>query len=794
MATHTDTTHPHAAHPAHPAHDAPSERLDLPVTGMTCAACASRIERSLARTPGVHRANVNLATARATVVFDPTVAGLREVEHAVHAAGYGTGTPGLSSHAAGHHADEAIDTLRRRLWVAIALAIPVLILAMSHGRIPGLSGAWVPWVQLVLTTPLIVYCGRPFFQGAWGALRHGAADMNTLVAVGTGAAYIYSVAATVVPGWFTSGAASAAQMPGMPMSAAPPVYYEAASAIIALILLGRVLEARATVRTGDAIRGLIRLQPRTARVVRGAVDADIPIADVVRNDLVIVRPGERIPVDGRVEDGSSAVDESMLTGESMPVDKSAGDAVIGGTVNHGGTFRFRATQVGADTVLRRIITMVEEAQGSKAPIARLADVISGIFTPVVIGIAIATFVAWMVFAPEATRLAQALVAFVSVLIIACPCALGLATPTAIMVGTGRGAEHGVLVRGGEHLEATARVDTVVLDKTGTLTLGRPTLRAVITADGVTERDLIALVSSAEQRSEHPAAHAVVEGARARGIALTDPTAFTALAGSGVEAQVGGRAVLVGTRALLRARDVADIDRISARAEQLVSEGSSVIFAAVDGRAAGAFAIADTVRPESRAAVAELRAMGLDVVLLTGDAHAPAASVARDVGIDRVVADVLPEDKVREIERLQRAGKRVAMVGDGINDAPALARADVGIAIGTGTDIAIEASDITLMGGDVRGVVRAIALARATMRTVRQNLFWAFVYNVVTIPLAAGVFYPLTGWLLSPVIASAAMSLSSVSVVANSLRLRRMRVAGLSRREVHGILPDPAHAH
>lgn len=822
--------------------DASAERIDLPITGMTCAACARRVELSLARAPGVRRAGVNLATSRATVEYDPARTGAGDLVRAVESAGYGTaGTahaefalddaarPSGSAHplerqlarhkgvvsAAFDLANEVVridylggatdpahlrraieglgyavrdlpatgDTqsvedaleaahaeeyrgLRLRFWVAAVLSLPVLVMAMSHGRVAWLSFPGAVWVQLALATPVVVFCGAQFYRGAWAAFRHRAADMNTLIAIGTGTAYLYSLAATLFPRFFL---AATGAMAGM--EARPPVYYEAASVIIALILLGRMLEARARGRTSDAIRRLLGLQPKTARVLRDGAEIDIPAGQVVAGDVVIVRPGEKVPVDGVVVAGASAVDESMLTGESLPVDKSPGDEVFGATLNRTGAFRFRATKVGNETALRQIVRLVQEAQGQKAPIARLADVISGIFTPVVICIAIATFVAWFVAAPPETRFTLALVNFVSVLIIACPCALGLATPTAIMVGTGKGAEHGVLIKGGESLETAHRLDTVVLDKTGTLTRGHPELTDVIPADGFTADDLLRAVASAERGSEHPVADAIVRGARERGVALSDASAFRALPGHGIEAAVGGAEVVIGTAALLRERGI-DPSAGEARAAELADGGKTPAFAAVGGSFAGLVAVADTLKPESAEAVRALQSLGVRVVMITGDNERTARAVAREAGIDRVLAGVLPDGKAREIRRLQGEGRRVAMVGDGINDAPALAQADVGIAIGTGTDVAIEASDVTLVRGDLRGVVTAIALSRATIRTVRQNLFWAFVYNVIGIPLAAGAFYPLTGWLLSPVIASAAMSLSSVSVVTNSLRLKR----------------------
>ncbi|HSU14081.1 heavy metal translocating P-type ATPase [Longimicrobium sp.] len=834
---------PKVAEPA--AVDGPAERIDLPITGMSCAACARRIEAGLGKAPGVRRAGVNLATSRATVEYDPERTGVRDLMRVVEDVGYGTaGTaradfvvddsarpagssqplekhlrrvrgvvaadfnlstmevrveylPGAADVPALRHAIEELGyvvrdvpggqgaagvedsleaahaaeyaELRRKFWIAAILALPVLVMAMSHGRVRWLEFPGAVWVQLALTTPVVLYCGAQFFRGAWAAFRHRAADMNTLIAVGTGTAYVYSLAATFFPRFFL---AAHNGMGGMEMR--PPVYYEAAAVITALLLMGRMLESRAKGRTSDAIRRLMGLQAKTARVVRGGAETDIPVEEVVAGDVVIVRPGEKIPVDGVVTEGASAVDESMLTGESIPAEKAAGDEVFGATINRTGSFRFRATKVGKDTALQQIVRLVQDAQGQKAPIARLADVISGIFTPVVICIAIATFVAWFVAAPPETRFTLALVNFVSVLIIACPCALGLATPTAIMVGTGKGAENGVLIKGGESLETAHRLDTIVLDKTGTLTAGRPELTDVVPADGFAEDELLRIVASAERGSEHPVGEAVVRGAQSRGIALADATGFRAEAGHGIEATVEGRAVLVGNARLLRGRGI-EIGDAEERASTLAEAGKTPTFAAVGGRYAGIVAVADTLKPESAEAVRALKGMGLQVVMITGDNRRTADAVARQAGIERVLAEVLPDGKAREVKRLQdEEHRRVAMVGDGINDAPALAQADVGIAIGTGTDVAIEASDVTLIRGDLRGVVTAIALSRATIRTVRQNLFWAFVYNVIGIPIAAGALYPLTGWLLSPVIASAAMSLSSVSVVTNSLRLRRFR--------------------
>ncbi|MBV9773960.1 MAG: copper-translocating P-type ATPase [Gemmatimonadetes bacterium] len=749
------------------------ERIDLPITGMTCAACARRIETRLSKAPGVRRAGVNLATERATVEYDPAATGVPELVRVVEDTGYGVReVPAAEGGAAAEDTEavareEEYRALRHRFWIAALLSLPVLVIAMSHGRVAWLDFPGVNWVQLALTTPVVLYCGAQFYRSAWAAFRHRAADMNTLIAVGTGTAYLYSLAATVRPGLFAAAAGHGA-MAGM---ARVPVYFEAASVIVALLLLGRMLEARAKGRTGEAIRRLMGLQARTARVVRGGREQDVPVESVVPGDVVVVRPGEKVPVDGTVLEGASAVDESMLTGESLPVSKGPGDAVFGATLNCTGSFRFTATRVGRDTALQQIVRMVQEAQGSRAPIARLADVISGIFTPIVISVAIAVFVVWFVAAPPETRFTQALLSFVSVLIIACPCALGLATPTAIMVGTGRGAEHGVLIRGGESLETAHRLDTVVLDKTGTLTRGEPALTDVLPAGGIAADELLRLVAAAERGSEHPLGEAVVRGARERGIEPGEASGFQALAGHGIEATVEGRRLLLGNGKLMRDRGV-EVGAWAERAETLAGEGKTPVYAAVDGALAGVLAVADTLKPESAEAVRALHALGIETVMITGDNRRTAEAVARRVGIDRVLAEVLPDGKAREVKRLQEAGKTVGMVGDGINDAPALARADVGIAIGTGTDVAMEAADVTLIRGDLRGVVTAIALSRATLRTVRQNLFWAFVYNVIGIPLAAGALYPFTGWLLSPVVASAAMSLSSVSVVTNSLRLRR----------------------
>ncbi len=755
-----------------------SSRVDMPVVGMHCAACAVRIEGALGQAPGVSKAAVNFATGRATVEYDPAATAPATLRDVVRGAGYDAVVPPDGHHAGGvsdaeERAHEAeYKRTRLKFVVAAVLTVPVAVLAMGGHLIPSLAPLFDfpgrAWVELALAAPVLFWAGWEFFAGAWAAARHRAADMNTLVAIGTLSAYAYSVMATLSPEWLAVGASS--EHAGHGGTAAPVgVYYEVAAVIVTLILLGRLLEARARSRTGWAIRALIGLSPKTARVERDGAEVDVPLAEVRVGDVVRVRPGEKVPVDGTVLDGTSAVDESMLTGEPLPVMKSPGDAVIGATVNTTGSFRLTATKVGADTVLQQIVRLVQEAQGSKAPIQKLADTVSGYFVPTVLCLAVLTFVVWFNLTPPESRLTFALLTFVSVLIIACPCALGLATPTAVMVGTGRGAQAGILIKGGEPLESAGRLTTVVLDKTGTVTEGKPAVTEVVAA-GVSEADLIRLAAAAEGQSEHPLARAVIAAAQSRGLTIPPATAFEAIPGHGLAATVECRTVLVGNARLLNSRDVA-FDM--ALVERTAAAGRTTLLVAVDGMFAGLLAVADPVKPTSKAAVERLHAMGLEVILLTGDNRGTAEAVARAVGIDRVLADVLPEGKATEVKKLRDAGKVVAMVGDGINDAPALAAADIGIAMGTGTDVAIEAADITLVKGDLSGVASSIELSRATMRTIRQNLFFAFAYNVLGIPVAAGVLYPLTGWLLSPILASAAMALSSVSVVANALRLGRL---------------------
>jgi Cu+-exporting ATPase len=744
------------------------------VSGLTCASCVGRVERALTKVPGVLEANVNLANERATVEYLAGEVETRKLEKAIEGAGYGViGEEESSSVEDSHERD--YRKLRTDFLLAAALTVVILVGSLPHifeFMLPIPTG-WLNLGLLLLATPVQLWAGWRFYRGAWAALKHGQANMNTLVVMGTSAAYLYSVVATLAPQVFAAGRAD--------------VYFDTSALIITLILLGRLLEARAKGRTNEAIKKLAGLQAKTARVMRDGEEVDVPVENVEIGDFVVVRPGEKIAVDGLVLSGESAVDESMITGESIPVTKREGDEVIGATINTSGAFRFEATKVGEDTALHQIMRMVEEAQGSKAPIQRLADRISAVFVPAVIGVAAVTFLVWLLFGPE-PALTFALLNTVAVLIIACPCAMGLATPTSIMVGTGKGAEAGILIKGGEALEGAHKLDTVVLDKTGTLTKGRPELTDVVTRNGMGEEELLRLGASAERGSEHPLGEAIVRGAEHRGLPLAEAAVFEAVPG-GIRARVEGRGVLVGSLRFLSESGVFE-NRPLPKSEDLAREGKTPIFVAVDGEPVGLVAVADVVRDESREAVQRLHALGLEVAMLTGDNRRTAEAVARELDIDRVLPEVLPQDKASEVKRLQADGKRVGMVGDGINDAPALAQADVGIAIGTGTDVAMEAADLTLISGDARGVARAIGLSKATVRNIKQNLFWAFAYNVALIPVAAGILYPLFSEVsmpgvlslvlgeygfLNPVLAAAAMALSSVTVLSNALRLRRAKV-------------------
>jgi len=730
---------------------------------MHCAACVDKVERALRSVPGVTDATVNLAAERARVELGPEPAALGQLRDAVAAAGYAIPeeiavTPESREREQAERARE-IARLGVKLVVGALLAVPVLLGSMTD-LFPW-APAWLrdPRLLWLLTTPVQFWVGGQFHVAFLRELRHRTTSMNTLVSIGTNAAYFFSVAVTLWPHAF--------------MAAGAMPYFEASALLMTFLVLGRWLEARARGGTSEAIRRLVALQPRTARLAEPGGERDVPIGEIVPGDLLRVRPGERIAVDGLVVEGASSVDESMLTGESLPVERGPGAPVVGGSINRTGTFTFRATRVGRDTVLARIVRLVEEAQGSKAPIQRLADRVASVFVPVVLGIAALTFAAWMLWGP-APAFFHALTNAVGVLVIACPCALGLATPTAVMVATGRGAELGVLIRSAEILELLHRTHSVVLDKTGTLTMGRPVVTAVVPAAGIEADLVLALAAAVEQGSEHPLGEAIVTAAKSRGLALPPVREFRALPGQGVEALIERGRVLLGNRRLMDERGVELGDALAEPARRLAQGGQSVVYVAVAGEPHGLIAVADVLRPEALAAVAALRGMGMDVIMLSGDAQSTAAAIARQAGIDRVHAEVLPEQKATEIRRLQADGRLVAMVGDGINDAPALAQADVGLAMSSGTDVAIEAADVTVMRDDLRGVIAAIELSRRTMRIVKENLGWAFGYNLVLVPVAAGMLYPIWGIQLSPILAGLAMALSSVSVVTNSLRLGRFR--------------------
>ncbi|NQE33335.1 heavy metal translocating P-type ATPase [Microcoleus asticus] len=742
------------------------DNLTLKLRGMSCASCASSIEQAIQSVPGVIECHVNFGMEQATIRYDSKQTNLETIQSAVDAAGY-QALP-LPEMAATEDDSEQADrksesqTLQRKLWTAGIISILLVV-----GAIPAMTGLHLPfipawlhnfWLQLVLTSPVQFWCGKSFYVGAWKSLKRRVATMDTLIALGTSAAYFYSVFVTFFPGLFTA------------QGLTPGVYYEVAASVIALILLGKTLENRAKGETSEAIRKLMGLQAKTARIIRNGQELEVPIAQVEIGDIVQVRPGEQIPVDGEVIEGASTVDEAMVTGESLPVKKQLGDEVIGATINKTGSFKFRATRVGKDTFLAQIVKMVQDAQGSKAPIQKLADQVTGWFVPAVIAIGLATFIIWF----NATgNFTLATVTMVEVLIIACPCALGLATPTAVMVGTGKGAENGILIKGAESLELAHKIQIIVLDKTGTLTEGKPTVTDFVTIKGTADSNelkLLQLAASVERNSEHPLGEAVVRYAHSQEVNWTDVKNFEAIAGSGVRGVVEGKSIALGTLRWMQELGC-DTEYLELRARALEAASKTVVWMAVEGKIEAILGIADALKPSSAQAVEALQKLGLEVAMLTGDNRATAESIAQSVGITRVFAEVRPDQKAAQIQALQGEGKIVAMVGDGINDAPALALADVGIAIGTGTDVAIAASDITLISGDLQGIVTAIKLSRATMRNIRENLFFAFIYNIAGIPIAAGILFPMFGWLLNPIIAGAAMAFSSVSVVSNALRLR-----------------------
>ena len=747
--------------------------LAFPILGMHCASCSVKLEKALKDTDGVEEAGVNLATEQARVSYDPEIIDARGLAEVVKGVGYEAVMPEAGSQpirAGDENAgvqdrektfrEAELQTLTLKFIVSAVLGVIILIGSMPNIFVFAPAFLNEPVVLFILATPVQFWAGWQFYRGAFGALKHRTANMDTLIALGTSAAYGYSVVATFFPQLF-------------PPEVRGQVYFDTASLIIALILLGRLLESRAKGRTSEAIKRLIGLRPKTALVIRKGAEVNVPISEVSVGDTVVVKPGERIPVDGAITEGVSSVDESMITGESLPVQKRAGDEAIGATINKTGAFKFEARKVGGDTALAQIIRLVEQAQGSKAPIQRLADIIAAYFVPVVLAIATLTLIIWYSFGPP-PALTFALLNFVAVLIIACPCALGLATPTAIMVGTGKGAENGILVKGGETLETAHKLSAIIFDKTGTLTRGEPEVTEIIVAGNYSENEVLRLTASVERLSEHPLGQAIVDRAASGGLDLPDPADFHSITGHGVEADVEGHSVIVGTAKLMAERGY-PLDGLADHAAKLAAQGKTHVFVAIDEKPSGVFGIADTLKPGSREAVEILHSLDLEVIMITGDNRKTAEAIAAEVGIDRVLAEVLPEEKQAQIEKLQNEGKVVAMVGDGINDAPALAQADVGIALGTGTDVAIEASDITLVRDDLRLVGGAIDLSQKTISTIRQNLFFAFVYNTALIPVAAGVLYPFFGIILNPIYAAFAMAMSSVSVITNSLRLRRYRL-------------------
>ena len=741
----------------------------LPIKNMHCSSCVIRVELALQMTPGVIAARASLGPNAVDIEYQPEHTDFAAIRQAIESAGYRVADPKPEPRLETLDPAEAANEeeyrgLMRKFWFAAVISLPVMALSYPD-LIPGLR-EWMPmgsetrrivWALLgVASLPVMLWSGSQFFTGMWDALKHRAANMHTLIAIGITAAFIYSVVAVAWPGLF-------------PNMALAEVFWDVTDVVVALVVLGLALEIKAKGRTSQAIRKLIGLQAKTARVIRANKEIDLPVEEVLVNDTIVVRPGEKIPVDGQVTTGTSAIDESMITGESMPIEKQVGDEVIGGTLNKTGSFRFTATKVGKDTALASIIRMVKDAQGSKAPIQRVVDTVSGYFVPAVMILAVLAAVVWYDFGPE-PRLIYATVIFVTTLIIACPCALGLATPTSLTVGIGKGAENGILIRSGDALQAAEKLDAIILDKTGTITKGEPALTDVVVTPGHDETEVLRLTASLERGSEHPLASAIVKGAEARKLALVDAEGFAAIPGHGVEGRIDGHEVLFGNAKLMRDRGIAAA-MLQTQWERLANEGKTPMYVAVDGKAAGLVAVADTVKPDSKAAIAVLKQLGIEVIMLTGDNERTGRAIAREVGIDRVLAEVLPDDKAHEVQKLQLEGKSVGMVGDGVNDAPALAQADVGFAIGTGTDVAIEASDVTLIKGSLMGVVTAIEISRATMRNVRQNLVGAFGYNALGIPVAMGLLYPFFGLLLSPLIAAAAMAFSSVTVVTNANRLR-----------------------
>ncbi len=747
------------------------DTLTLKLRGMSCASCASNIEEAIRSVPGVSECNVNFGAEQATVKYNPQKTNLEKIQQAVEEAGYSAYSLQEQEMITGE--DDAEKAARKAesrdllFKVVVGGVISIILIVGSLPMMTGLHLPWIPawlhnsWFQLILTAPVQFWCGYRFYINAWKAFKRHAATMDTLIALGTSAAYFYSLFATLFPNFLIN------------QGLMPEVYYETAAVVITLILLGRLFENRAKGQTSEAIRKLIGLQARDARVIRDGQEMDIPIAEVQINDVILVRPGEKIPVDGEVVEGNSTVDEAMVTGESLPVKKQPGDEVIGATINKTGSFKFRATRVGKDTVLAQIVQLVQQAQGSKAPIQRLADQVTGWFVPAVIAVAIATFIIWF---DIMGNLTLALVTTVGVLIIACPCALGLATPTSVMVGTGKGAENGILIKGAESLELAHKIQTIVLDKTGTITQGKPTVTEYVSVHGTAhgnELKLLRLAASVERNSEHPLAEAVVRYAQSQEVKLGEAKNFDAIAGSGVQGIVSDRFVQIGTQRWMEELGI-NTQALQKYKTQWESAGKTAVWIAVNGAIEGLMGIADAIKPSSPAAIRALRQLGLEVVMLTGDNRQTAEAIASEVGIRRVFAEVRPGQKADKVKELQSEGKIVAMVGDGINDAPALAQADVGIAIGTGTDVAIAASDITLISGDLQGIVTAIQLSRATMQNIRQNLFFAFIYNVAGIPIAAGILFPIFGWLLNPIIAGGAMAFSSVSVVTNALRLRNFK--------------------